>query len=129
MCCCIPVFWKDVVKDGSIDLNKTFCTKASQYQQLRSLTINNYLVFKNYTPPCKRLSVAYDISSKKDNPEIRKHAKGDLYINIKYKTEEYEEILSRRKLDAESLFSQVGGLIGIMVSRLLTYRKYLEKFH
>ena len=39
----------------------------------------------------------------------------DLVIVVIYRTEEYEEIVSLRKFDGERLFSQMGGLIGIMV--------------
>ena len=40
---------------------------------------------------------------------------GDLLVTVHYNTEEYEEIICLRKFDGESLFSQIGGLIGIMV--------------
>ena len=46
---------------------------------------------------------------------LNKPLNGDLLISIDYKTEEYEKVSSQRYFDSESLFSQVGGLIGIMV--------------
>ena len=36
-------------------------------------------------------------------------------IQIRYKTEEYQEITNKRALDRESLFCQVGGYVGIML--------------
>ena len=110
---CIPLFWKDLSREWSPTFNMSFCTKPYQYEQFWKL--NFYQVFNKYTPPCKKISVTYDVSTKEDYPEVRAVANGDLLVNVLYRTEEYEEVYSRKKFDAESLFSQVGGLIGIMV--------------
>ena len=42
-------------------------------------------------------------------------ADGDFLIKVAYRADEYEEIRNLQKFDEESLFSQVGGLIGIML--------------
>lgn len=110
---CLPVFWKDLSRAWYHTFNMTFCTKPHQYEEFWKL--NSLLVFNKYTPPCKKISVTYDISTKDDYPEVRAVANGDLLVTVLYKTEEYEEVYSRKKFDAESLFSQIGGLIGIMV--------------
>ena len=55
------------------------------------------------------------MSTKDDYPELRTIAIGELLIDIKYKTEDYEEVLSSKKFDAETTLSQVGGLLGIMI--------------
>ena len=39
----------------------------------------------------------------------------DLFIKITYRTEDYEEITNLKKFNGESMFSQVGGFIGIML--------------
>ena len=110
---CIPLFWKDISNSWTIASNMSFCTKPSQYKQFWGIT--NHLVFQNYTPPCKKISITYDMSTKDDYPELRKFTNGELLIDIKYKTEDYEEVLSSKKFDAETTLSQVGGLLGIMI--------------
>lgn len=64
------------------------------------------------------MTLGYDISTKGDNRVLKKYIEGrdgDLFIMIQYQAEEYEEIINLRKFDVESLFSQVGGFIGIML--------------
>ena len=39
----------------------------------------------------------------------------ELLLKIPYKTDEYEKITNKRLFNSESLFSQVGGLIGIIL--------------
>ena len=122
---CIPVFWKDQISSMFHSSNISFCTKASQYQRFwdHFNSRQNNVIYGKYTPSCNKVSLTYDISTKSDSPEIRnfyieflnKSLNGDLLISIDYKTEEYEKVISQRYFDSESLFSQVGGLIGIMV--------------
>ena len=116
---CIPIFWKDQLEHWFRSTTLGFCNKVEQYKRYWSNfnSRQNNIVHRKYTPPCKKVSLTYDISSKEDSVEYRKIVGilGDLLILIDYRTDEYEEIVSLKKFDEESLFSQVGGLIGIMV--------------
>ena len=116
---CIPIFWKDQLKDWSRSTTISFCTKVEQYNQYWS----NYntrqinMAHRKTPPPCKKVSLTYDISTKEDSLEHRYLEKvlGDLLIVIDYRTQEYEEIISLKKFTEETLFGQIGGLLGIMV--------------
>ena len=116
---CIPIFWKDQSKHWSRSTSLRFCTKAEQFKRYWSSynSRQTNIAHRKYTPPCKKVSVTYDVSSKEDSFEYRilQEVLGDLLIMIDYRTDEYEEIISLKKFDEESLFSQVGGLIGIIV--------------
>ena len=65
--------------------------------------------------------VTYDLSTREDENIIKQHitTEGELLIKLLYISDEYEEIKNLRKFDEESLFSQVGGFIGIMLGASL----------
>ena len=115
---CIPIFWKDQSKYWLQSSNLTYCTNAEDYKRFWSHynSRQNNIAYGKYQIPCRKISLAYDLSSKEDHTELRiMGIIGDLVVTVNYNTEEYEEIISLRKFDGESLFSQIGGLIGIMV--------------
>ena len=115
---CIPIFWKDQAKNWLQSSNLTYCTNAKDYKRFWSHfnSRQNNVAYGKYQSPCRKISLAYDLSSKEDHTEFRiMGIVGDLVVMVHYRTEGYEEIISHRKFDGESLFSQIGGLIGIMV--------------
>ena len=115
---CIPIFWKDQLKNWLKSSNLTHCTNTEDYKLFWSHynSRQNNIAYGKYQIPCRKISLAYDLSSKEDHTELRiMGIIGDLVVTVNYNTEEYEEIISLRKFDGESLFSQIGGLIGIMV--------------
>ena len=113
---CIPIFWKEVSKSWKDFSNISYCKDPNIYKIHHTNHWQFPLVYKNYLPPCAKFSVTYDISTIEDDEFTREFTgDGDLVVKIMYRTEEYEEITNLRKFDAESLFSQVGGLIGIMI--------------
>ena len=116
---CIPIFWKDQLEDWSRSTTMSFCTKVEQYHRYWSNynTRDINMARRKDPPPCKKVSLTYDISTKEDALEYRYIEKviGDLLIIIDYRTDEYEEIISHKKFTEETLFGQIGGLLGIMV--------------
>ena len=115
---CIPIFWKDHSKNWLLSSNLTYCTNAEDYKRYWSHynSRQNNVAYGKYLSSCRKISLSYDLSSKEDHTEFRIFGLiGDLVVTVNYNTEEYEEIISLRKFDGESLFSQIGGLIGIMV--------------
>ena len=118
---CVPVFWKKFALSWMRTLNMTFCKELEKYKNYyTNLGLNwdkRYQVFKKYQPPCTKVSVTYDISTKEDDEFFRSYIKipGDLMIRMIYGAEDYEEVFNLRKFNAESAFSQIGGLIGIMI--------------
>lgn len=114
---CIPIFWKEVSKLWKNISSISYCTDPKIYKTFFLNQMQLSMIYKTYRPPCAKISVTYDISTIEDDEWSRKYlnGKGDLLVKLMYKTEEYEEISNLKKFDAESLFSQVGGLIGIMI--------------
>ena len=116
---CIPIFWKEFASSWIQAVNLTFCTKPEQYKKYY-LEVSDwdvrYLVHKRYDPPCTKVLVTYDLSTKEeDKDDEDEDDDGELFIKILYRTEYYEEITNLRKFNAESMFSQIGGFIGIML--------------
>ena len=115
---CIPIFWKDQSKNWLKSSNLTYCTNPEDYKRYWSHynSRQGNAAYGKYQSPCRKISLSYDLSSKEDFTELRiMGIIGDLVVMVNYNTEEYEEIISLRKFDGESLFSQIGGLIGIML--------------
>ena len=123
---CIPIFWIELSEGWKDTTNLSYCTDPNAYYKASVLGKHwdvRHLVYKEYEPPCSKMLVTYDLSTKEDESFLRKHLKlyynteieGDLMIKILYSSDEYEEIKNLRKFDEESLFSQIGGFIGIML--------------
>ena len=127
---CIPIFWIELSEGWKDTTNLSYCTDPNAYQKTSVLGKHwdvRHLVYKKYDPPCSKMLVTYDLSTKEDESFLREHLKlyynteleGDLMIKILYSSDEYEEIKNLRKFDEESLFSQIGGFIGIMLGASL----------
>ena len=124
---CIPIFWRDITESWKRLSNFSYCTDPRNYTFYHSTLgqrfDTRYLVYKEYDPPCSKMLVTYDISTREDENFMREYLKieGDLLIKIIYRSDEYEYIKNLQKFDEESLFSQVGGFIGIMLGASLLH--------
>ena len=122
---CIPLFWRDIAESWKSMSNLSYCTSPDPYQFYYSnfghRWDTRHLVYKEYDPPCSKMLVTYDLSTREDENIIKQYieTEGELLIKLLYISDEYEEIKNLRKFDEESLFSQVGGFIGIMLGASL----------
>ena len=118
---CIPIFWKEFSSSWIRSSNLSYCTEPEDYKQYYLAFSNwdsRYLAYNQYDPPCTKVSVTYDLSTIEydiDPSRMYLNNTEDLFIRIIYRTEDYEEITNLKKFNGESMFSQVGGFIGIML--------------
>ena len=118
---CIPIFWMSISESWKKGSNLSYCTGSSHYR-FYNATVgqhwdSRHLIYKEYTPPCTKMIVTYDLSPREDEYILREHYNldADLVFKVFYRLDEYEEIKNLQKFDEESLFSQIGGFVGIML--------------
>ena len=74
-------------------------------------------IYSLYNPPCNemKLAVTYDKQS------IFAHEQKFLFITFIYTDKNYQEIVNVREFRLESLWSSVGGFVGIFVGTSLSH--------
>ena len=106
---CIPVYWKNLM-----ETNLTFeiCKTPEQAKRTWNTIQNFSRIFSTYQPPCNEMKsvVTYD----------QRTRGGFGGFKFKYMVKNYEEIINEREFGAESLWSTVGGFIGIFVGTSLS---------
>ena len=118
---CIPIFWMSISESWRKESNLSYCTKSSQYHFYNATFGLNWdsrhLIYKEYKPPCTKMIVTYDLSPREDSYTLRErhNLDADFVFDVLYRVDEYEEIKNLQKFDKESLFSQIGGFVGIML--------------
>ena len=118
---CIPIFWMSISESWKKGSNLSYCTESSPYYLYNATYGLNWdarhLIYKEYNPPCTKMIVTYDLSPREDDYRSREHLNvdADFLLMVLYRLDEYEEIKNLQKFDKESLFSQIGGFVGIML--------------
>ena len=112
---CIPVYWSEFYansEEGSqAKPNYENCFSADNYE----LLYTNFLPprhtdkgTKLYTGPCNQMGITVSVTQsdvKEDN----------LAVGFSYVVEEYRETYNRRAFSFESLWSAIGGFIGMFL--------------
>ena len=119
---CIPLYW-----NSSITTNMPFghCNTSNQLQDIYYYTQNIADSMLSYDPPCVKMQIPVNVRQETivnfiQHPRVR--------ISIAYSTEEYQEITNVKDFDFETMFSAVGGFIGIFLGySLLQLPDLLDK--
>ena len=118
---CIPIFWMSLLKSWKKSSSLSYCTDPSHYDlyntKFGKRWDSRHIIYKEYDPPCSKMILTYDLIPREDETILREQLNidADFVFKILYRSVEYEEIKNLQKFDEESLFSQVGGFIGIML--------------
>ena len=134
---CIPVYWKNIM---STKLRMKTCNSPKDMEKIWTMLQNFTRIHSMYPSPCNemKLSAMYD-QHKTENPWNDGYSSHQfLKMNIKYMDKSYQEIVNEREFGFESLWSTVGGFIGIfvgvslsqapsLVAHFLTWTKNLIK--
>ena len=118
---CVPTIWsnKQVVLDTIH--NQTLCRSYDAYRKLRRFTFQTKKITRRYTPPCKFMTFStysktserldsqlYNLSAILDDQKL-------YMLRVIYKKDYYEEISNEKRFNEYDLFSQLGGIVGIML--------------
>ena len=115
---CVPIYWKRFLSTWMLGIKIGFCTKYSEYSTIQYYLDNRWNITTLFDPPCRKMTISNYVSRERyPHEEQRALAQmfGLVWMKFWYKTDEYEEISNWRLFNGESLFSQVGGFVGIML--------------
>ena len=110
---CIPVYWKKIMQ-GSLTL-KT-CKTQEEMEKIWSRLQNLNEIQLSYDPPCNQMKLAVTVVGQPTT-----HKRIPLFeYSFKYMEKTYEEIVNEREFGINSLWSSVGGFVGIFVGTSLS---------
>ena len=112
---CIPNYWASFIT-RSVSLGA--CNTTTQFEEVYRHIKDFVSVMSSYDPPCVEMKIPVDV-----NQQLIKFLKmseslnygGKLKLNISYTTEDFQEIVNVKAFDVETLWSSVGGFIGIFL--------------
>lgn len=103
---CIPPYWKFMVKTEA-DL----CRTSNQLKDVYHHIKHPAGIMKQYNPPCDEMQIPVNV--KEFNLNGRKIT--GLEFTMRYTTEIYQEIENFRDYNLDTLWSSVGGFVGIFL--------------
>ena len=115
---CIPIYWKRFAHSWKNGPALPYCSTFDDYKKMNYYIHNRWKAATQYDPPCEKMTVLCYVNIRRPfNHKLneRLDQMQELLLKIPYKTDEYEKITDKRLFNSESLFSQVGGLIGIIL--------------
>ena len=115
---CTPVYWKYIVP---AEFKFETCYNAEQYQKVWNILQNFTQTQSNYQQPCNEMKMEVTTG-------FLRYPDGNLRISVKYQDKTYEEIINEREFGFESLWSTIGGFVGIFVGTSLSQLPKLVTF-
>lgn len=108
---CIPIYWK------SIYLAETppyqICNQPDQLEHVYNLINNFHQVTSRYSPPCIEMMTPVNVQEK--SMKTLGVAKPKITIHLTYATETFQEVLNSKDFNINSLWSNIGGFVGIFL--------------
>ena len=119
---CIPLFWKHIMKNK---IKLETCTDPKSMEDIWKLTRNFTLIQSAYKPPCNKMSTTVTHKQTKIQRYWASELtwnKGLRFVEIRfnYVVKSYQEIVNEREFGIESLWSTVGGFVGIFIGTSLS---------
>ena len=111
---CVPNYWTSLVTTTSLF---GACSTPNQYEKVYGLITNFRSVMSSYDPPCVEMKSPVSVSQQqaKVGTLERRLEGGRLTLIISYTMEDFQEITNVKDFDVETLWSSVGGFIGIFL--------------
>ena len=111
---CIPNYWTSLVTTNS---SFRACRKSYQLEQVYRLIANVKSVMSSYDPPCVEMQIPVSVNQQLAQNGLMLNT-GDgwkLRLRVSYFTDNFQEIVNVKAFDVETLWSSVGGFIGIFL--------------
>ena len=106
---CIPIYWKNSMAMTS---KPEICNNSETLKKIWNMVQNFTQIQSKYEPPCNEMKLT--VTSDTQTPE------NSFQLNFRYLDKNYEEIVNEREFGIESLWSTVGGFVGIFVGTSLS---------
>ena len=105
---CIPAYWRLMVKKNYLT---DLCTTSNQLKSVYNHLKHPAGIMSLYQPPCDEMQALINVQETK----VYGKKVQTLKIVIRYSTEIYQEIQNFRDYNLDTLWSSVGGFIGIFL--------------
>ena len=110
---CIPIYWVNLMPTNfSIGECKLPQDLSQVYQELEHIAV----LKRNYDPPCYEMKLGVTFEQRGSGYGYGYHI---IQTNFRYMDTSYQEIINVREFGLESLWSGVGGFVGIFVGTSL----------
>ena len=112
---CIPVYWKRIMQ-GALAL-KT-CNTQDEMGKIWNRLQDFNEIHLSYHPPCNQMKMAVTVVGHQIRDDLRVFQLFEYHF--KYMEKTYQEIVNERDFGIDSLWSTVGGFVGIFVGTSLS---------
>ena len=127
---CTPSYWESLFISNDINIsNASSCNHFDEFKELQNMIWTKPMakqvklkedIFSSFTMPCNEMSiiVGKEEKLKKEctgSKEKCRKEKNDFLLKISYRTQKYQEVRNVEDFGVESLFSYIGGYVGIFV--------------
>ena len=106
---CMPGYWSSFLNTSVFD---KICSATSELQSATTMIQNEIEMISKGIPPCIAMLIPFSMQEK-EFPEGLFWRR--MHISIRYSSTEYQEIVNVRGFDFDSMFSGIGGFVGIFL--------------
>ena len=107
---CIPIYWKKIMLEK---LNMSICNRPEDMKLIWSKLKNFASIHSTYHQPCNEMKLVAIVDQRPAD---------EFYLKTRfvYIDKNYQEIVNKREFGLESLWSTVGGFLGIFIGASLS---------
>ena len=106
---CMPGYWSSFLNASVFD---KICSATSELQSATTMIQNEIEMISKGIPPCIAMLIPFSMQEN-EYPEGLFWRR--MHISIRYSSTEYQEIVNVRGFDFDSMFSGIGGFVGIFL--------------
>ena len=112
---CIPSYWNSTFQRHLDNQSIKICEKSEEYKYIyRNIeSVSNSM--SNFKMPCNSMVVSTGVVTE----SVQKPKDTKMTTSIVYSTSQYQEIINVRDFDFDSMFSAMGGFVGIFLGHSL----------
>ena len=107
---CKPMFWYSLIDS---DHGLPMCETSDELKEIDEISSNSSDTISESLEPCTEMRIPVD--TQRDDILGTSHKSAHLLVSILYLTTEYQEIVNLRDFDFDSMFSGIGGFVGMFL--------------
>ena len=111
---CIPAFMAPFA-DEYVAVKKFEPCNQTQYAEINNVGLDFKKIQKMYTAPCTEMNIIVTVTDAIANMRKNAATRGRLTFQLHYSSDIYRETVSVLAFDLATLWSQIGGFIGIFL--------------
>ena len=112
---CRPSYWNSLAIHSEYDkANIPLCTTSDELRKVYGHIKNLFNILLSAQLPCTEMFISTHSRSIPTESEMEA-GNGEIHILIRYTTSRYQQITNSRDFDFDSMFSAIGGFVGIFL--------------